>query len=294
MWIANRGGQLHDELVWLIEHTLDELAQLERDGKTAELDDIRAHAPNAIPGPLMRTLWRLLLSGRVKSWLRDFDLYRWRDCFKRDGLTATLRLELRELLTPRVSLREPFRWPAEDGESREPERIKELVEWEIVLSTDHVHSRLRDLPKDPRWDAALPELLSDFSALLRDALDLMRELGSADDRSDLSYMHQPSISEHPQNRDFRDWTALIDLTRDAWLATRSAIARAGRLAAEAWWHMPYPLFRRLALFAAAQGNGYPHRQALDWLLADDHWWLWSVETRAGSHALAGGAGAAPR
>ena len=51
-----------------------------------------------------------------------------------------------------------------------------------------------------------------LEAELGDALDLMRELGSAEDRSDLSYMHQPSISEHPQNRDFHDWTALIDLT----------------------------------------------------------------------------------
>lgn len=278
LWLVKRGGQLHDDLVWWIEHRLDELAKLERDGNTAELARIREGAPNAIPGPLMRTLWRLLLTGRVKSWLRDFDLYRWRDRFKRDGLTATLRLELREMLTPRVSLREPFRWPAEDGEAREPERIKELVEWEIVLSTDHVHSSLRDLPRDERWDAALPALLSDVSALLRDALDLMRELGSAEDRSDLSYMHQPSISEHPQNRDFHDWTALIDLTRDAWLATAAQSPARAALMAQAWWHTPYPLFRRLAFFAAAQDNVIPHRQALDWLLADDHWWLWSVET----------------
>jgi len=278
LWLVKRGGQLHDDLVWWIEHRLDELAKLERDGKTAELARIREGAPNAIPGPLMRTLWRLLLTGRVKSWLRDFDLYRWRDRFKRDGLTATLRLELREMLTPRVSLREPFRWHAEDGEAREPERIKDLVEWEIVLSTDHVHSSLRDLPRDERWDAALPELLSDVSALLRDALDLMRELGSAEDRSDLSYMHQPSISEHPQNRDFHDWTSLIDLTRDAWLATVAQSPARAALVAQAWWHTPYPLFRRLAFFAAAQDNVIPKRQALDWLLADDHWWLWSVET----------------
>ncbi|KAF0810073.1 hypothetical protein A167_01104 [Alcanivorax sp. S71-1-4] len=278
LWLVKRGGQLHDDLVWWIEHRLDELAKLERDGNTAELARIRAGTPNAIPGPLMRTLWRLLLTGRVKSWLRDFDLYRWRDRFKRDGLTATLRLELREMLTPRVSLREPFRWPAEDGEAREPERIKELVEWEIVLSTDHVHSSLRDLPRDERWDAALPELLEDVSALLRDALDLMRELGGAEDRSDLSYMHQPSIGEHPQNRDFHDWTALIDLTREAWLATAAQSPARAALMAQAWWHTPYPLFRRLAFFAAAQDNVIPKRQALDWLLADDHWWLWSVET----------------
>ncbi|MBW8311122.1 MAG: SIR2 family protein [Rhizobium sp.] len=278
LWLVKRGGQLHDDLVWWIEHRLDELAKLERDGNTAELARIREGAPNAIPGPLMRALWRLLLTGRVKSWLRDFDLYRWRDRFKRDGLTATLRLELREMLAPRVSLREPFRWPAEDGEARKMERIKELVEWEIVLSTDHVHSSLRDLPRDERWNAALPDLLPDVSALLRDVLDLMRELGSAEDRSDLSYMHQPSISEHPQNRDFHDWTALIDLTRDAWLATVAQSPARAALVAQSWWHTPYPLFRRLALFAAAQDNVIPHRQALDWLQADDHWWLWSVET----------------
>lgn len=278
LWLVKHGGQLHDDLVWWIEHRLDELAILERDGNTTELARIREGAPNAIPGPLMRTLWRLLLTGRVKSWGHDFDLYRWRDRFKRDGLTATLRMELREMLTPRVSLREPFRWPAEDGEAREPKRIKDLVEWEIVLSTDHVHANLRELPKDERWNAALPELLPDVSALLRDALDLMRELGGAEDRSDLSYMHQPSISEHPQNRDFHDWTALIDLTRDAWLATAAQSPARAALVAQAWWHTPYPLFRRLAFFAAAQGDVIPKRQALDWLLADDHWWLWSVET----------------
>lgn len=278
LWLVKHGGQLHDDLVWWIEHRLDELAKLERDGNTDELARIRAGAPNAIPGPLMRTLWRLLLTGRVKSRLRGFDLYRWRDRFKRDGLTATLRLELREMLTPRVSLREPFRWPAEDDEAREPKRIKDLVEWEIVLSTDHVHTSLRDLPKDERWNAALPELLADVSALLRDALDLMRELGGAEDRSDLSHMHQPSITEHPQNRDFHDWTALIDLTRDAWLATAAQSPARAALMAQAWWHTPYPLFRRLAFFAAAQDNVIPKRQALDWLLADDHWWLWSVET----------------
>jgi hypothetical protein len=278
LWLVKRGSQLHEDLVWWIEHRLDELAKLEREGNTDELTRIRESAPKAIPSPLMRTLWRLLITGRVKTWKRDFDLYRWRDRFRRDGLTTTLRLELRETLTPRVSLREPFRWAADDVDGREPEGIKELVDWDVVLSADHVHSGLREIPKDERWIAAQPDLLSDFSALLRDTLDLRRELGGAEDRSDLSYMHQPSISEHPQNRDFRDWTALIDLTRDAWLATAAISPERAVLAAESWWQTPYPLFRRLAFFAAAQSNVIPHRRGLDWLLGDEQWWLWSAET----------------
>jgi len=285
LWLINRGGRLHEDLAWRIEHRLGELAQLERNGNTDELARIRAGAPKALPGPLMRTLWRLLLTRRVNCGIRDFNLYRWRDRFERDGLTATLRLELREMLTPRVSLCEPLPWPSRDDDSLEPESIKELVEWEIVLSTDHVHSGLRELLNDERWTAVLPELLSDFSALLRDALDLMRELGGAEDRSDLSYIHQPSIGEHPQNTDFNDWTALIDLSRDAWVATAAQSSERAALVAELWWHTPYPVFRRLAFFAAAHGDVISHRCALDWLLADEHWWLWSVETKRESMRL---------
>lgn len=279
LWLVKRGAQLHENLVSCIENRLDELAKFERDGNTVELQRIRDAAPKAVPGPLMRTLWTLLLTGRAKTSIRDFNLYRWRDRFKREGLTASLRLELRETLTPRISLREPFRLPPHDEQCREAKRIKDLVEWEMVLSTDHVHSSLRDLRDDANWAGALPDMLVDISGLLRDALDLMRELGDAGDTSDLSYVHQPSIGEHAQNEDYHDWTALIDLTRDAWLATSSTSPERAVLVAETWSQMPYPLFRRLAFFAAAQGNVISRRRALGWLLADHKWWLWSVETQ---------------
>ncbi|EIL95687.1 hypothetical protein UU5_10006 [Rhodanobacter sp. 115] len=272
LWLIKRGGQLHDEFLRRIEFRLDELAGC----KPADLVRIRASAPKAIPRPMMLVLWRLLLTGRVRSAAQSFDLYGWRSRFKSVGLTTALRLQLRDVLAPRVSIREPSRWGSEDGD--EPKRIRDLVEWEIVLSTDHVHSGLRDLAKDERWLAALPELLTDFCVLLRDVLDLMRELGGADDRSDLSYMHQPSISEHPQNRNFHDWTALVELTRDAWLATATHSQERARLVAEGWWQAPYPLFRRLAFFAAGQPGVIPHRLGLDWLLAEGAWWLWSLET----------------
>lgn len=251
LWIAESGGQLHDRWIWLIEHELNRLTQLESDGKTSELDDIRTHAPNAIPGPLMRTLWRLLLSGRVKSPWREPNLYRWKSRLKREGLTATLRLELRELLSPKVTLRKPFRWGEESDSADEPTRLRQLVDWELVLSADHVHSALRDLA-DGQWQAALPSLLEDIQQLLRDALDLLRELGEADERSDRSHWDIPSISPHWQNRGFRDWVSLIELLREAWLAVRSVDGvRATRIAL-AWFDLPYPTFKRLALFAASQ------------------------------------------
>jgi hypothetical protein len=277
LWIAQRGGQLHREWIRQIERTLDELARLERDGKTAELDEIRDHAPNAIPGPLMRTLWRLLLSGRVKSPRREADLYGWQRRLKHEGLTVTLRLELRELLSPRVHLREPFSW-GEEPEHGEPMQIKQLVDWELVLAADHVHSTLRDLAGE-QWQAALPALLEDLQLLLRDALDLRNELGEADERRDHSHWELPSISPHEKNEGFHDWVSLIELLRDAWLAVFSAdSARAARIAA-AWFDLPYPTFKRLALFAASQKECIDPEHWVEWLLAEGAWWLWAIDTR---------------
>jgi hypothetical protein len=278
IWIAERGGQLHDRWPWLIEHELDRLVSLERGGKTSALDEIRLHAPKAIPGPLMRTLWRLLLSSRVKSPWRDPDLYRWQGHLKREGLTTTLRLELRDLLAPKVVLKKPFRWGDDDSSSAgEPTRIKQLVDWELALAADHVHSTLRDLADEP-WKSALPHLLEDFQQLLRDALDLLRELGEADERSDRSHWDLPSITPHWQNRGFRDWVSLIELLRDAWLAIRANdSARATRIA-QNWFELPYPTFKRLALFAASHDDCIQPEQWVGWLLADDAWWLWSTDT----------------
>ena len=279
LWLVARGGQLHDEFVLQVGQYLEDLAKLEFEGNAAKLNRIRQNAPNAIPGPLMRRLWRLLLTGRLESGRHKYNLFSWRERFKRDGLTSSLRFELRGILTPRVSMHEPIHWPFVDAESHAPERIKDLVGWEIVLSSYYVQTFLEGLSHDDRWNAALPDLLSDFTMLLRDLLDLMRELDGADDKIDHSFFHQPSISPHTQNRHIHDWTALIELNRDAWLATAAKSLEQAVLVAESWRQIPYPLFRRLAFFAATKDDVIPTKKALDWLLADDQWWLWSAETR---------------
>lgn len=279
IWIAERGGHMHNRWPWLIEHQLDRFATLERDCKTSERNEILLHAPKAIPGPLMSTLWRLLISGRVKSPLRALDLYRWQSRLKRDGLTTTLRLELRELLAPKVVLMKPLRWSDDDGVSTdESTRIRQLVDWELVLAAEHVHSTLSDLEKEP-WKLALPQLLDDFQQLLSDALDLFRELGEAGDRSDRSHWDLPSISHHWQNRGFHDWVSLIELLRDAWLAVcTNDSSRATRIAMN-WFELSYPTFKRMALFAASHDDCIPPDRWVNWLLAEGSWWLWTIETR---------------
>lgn len=279
LWLAERGGQLHERLVWLIEDKLDTFARLERDGNTEELARIRAQASSAIPRPLLRPLWRLLLAGRIKSSWRELDFYRWKGRFKREGLTATLRFELRELLTPKVALKKPFRWHQDPSEAEAPERLKQLVDWDLVLTIDHVHSALRDLADTEHWRRALPALFDDLQHQLRDALDLLRELGEADDRNDRSHWDLSSISPHWQNRGYRDWVALIELLRDAWLTVREIDPARATLAAQAWFDMPYSTFKRLALFAASQDGCIAPDQWVNWLVSERAWWLWSIDTK---------------
>jgi hypothetical protein len=66
-WVIKQGGQLHQALAWSINRQLDEIYKLELAGDVAALDRIRTNAPAAIPRPHMRTLWRLVLTGMVKS-----------------------------------------------------------------------------------------------------------------------------------------------------------------------------------------------------------------------------------
>ena len=226
LWLVKQGGGLHAELSKQIAYRFDRIADLEHAGNHEEMDSVRDNAPAVIPDATMRKLWRLLLSGCVKLVERDSDLYEWQIRFARDGLTTTLRLELCEMLTPCVLLNEPIQWPFnEDEEDEGTEYMRQLVDWSIVLSVSHVHASLLGLGDNERWRAALLVLLPDFTRLLRDVLDLMRELDGVDEKSDLSYSSQPSISEHPQNQNFRDWTALINLNRDAWLATSAESPR---------------------------------------------------------------------
>lgn len=278
IWIAEQGGQLHERWLWLIEERLNELAGLERECKTAELDEIRRNAHNAIPGPKMRILWSLLIGGRIKLPWNEADLYGWKNRLRLDGLTTPLRLELREVLAPKVRLKKLLHWGEESQSIDEPTRIRQLVDSELMLAADHVNSMLRHI-SDDRWESALPSLLEDFQQLLRDALDLLRELGEADDRSDRSHWDLPSITPHWQNRGYRDWVSLIELLRDAWMAVRGANpGRASRIA-QAWFELPYPTFKRLAFFAASQDNCIAPEHWVDWLLDDGVWWLWASDTK---------------
>lgn len=279
LWLAQRGGQLHERLAWGIEAQLDKLAKLKRDENEEELTSIRLNAPSAIPDEPMLKLWSMLLAGQVKSGGRDLSLYGWERRFKREGFSRAMRLELIDLLTPKVTLSKPIRWGEPDTAEGQPRSLHHLVRCEVVLAVDDVHDCLKHMEGGEQWEASLPMLLDGLQLLLRDALDLRREIERATDHSDLSYLALPSISSHWQNRGFRDWVVLIELLRDAWVATWEKDQPKAARIAHNWFTLPYSTFKRLALFAATYDGVASRGEWVDWVLADDGQWLWSTETK---------------
>ncbi len=278
IWLAERGGQLPERWLWLIEQKLDHCARLQQAGSSAELAEILSQAPNAIPGPLMRKLWGCLLAGTIKIPRPNLELFGWIKRFNRDGLTHALRLELRKLLTPQIELSKRSLWHPEEDSTGESRHIGQLADWRLMLVANDVHSAF-DQVADERWLTALPEILDDLQQLLRDGLDLVRELGEADEHRDLSHFDLPSISTHWQNRHFNDWIMLIALLRDAWLAVQKKDPDRARRTALCWFDLPYPTFKRLALFAASQNDCIEPKRWVEWLVSDSAWCLWSSETQ---------------
>ncbi len=278
-WLMRQGAKLNDNFASHIERRIDDLAKLESDGKNEELETIGRSAPRAVPSTHMRTLWRMILSGRVRSNESASDLYRWQRQFLRDGLTPSLRQELRQLLSPMIVLREPFRLGAAEEDDIEPSRLKDIIGWDVVLSVDHVHYAIKEFTGSSSWKDSLPYLLDDLQMVLRDTMDLMNELGEADCKNSRSHWDLPSISPHWQNRDFHDWVTLVELLRDSWLAIWNTDHERANLITDAWRKQPYPVFRRLALYGASHEGIASDGQWVNWLLEDDTWWLWSSEAQ---------------
>ncbi|WP_181363577.1 anti-phage defense-associated sirtuin Dsr1 [Aeromonas sp. HMWF017] len=282
LWIIEQGGPLHGTWQQQIEWQLDYLARLDREGSKSALALIRKDSPKAIPRPMMRTLWQLLLAGRLTSSsvspVVERTLTHWIDQLTFEPPTATQRLRLRQLLAPTLMVRQPPTFMDQREHADMPKRLKRFLNSELALATEQVSSLLHHVANE-RWVAALPQLLDEFQGLLQDALDLLHEIGEADEYYARSEFALPSIAAHPQNHGLYEWATLIELLRDAWLGVLTADSLRAAGIAQAWFAMPYPVFKRLALFAASHEGTIVPTVWVGWLLADNGRWLWSEELR---------------
>jgi len=284
LWIAEQGGRLHPRLQAMVERRVRELVKYEDEGNESELARIRDHSPKGIPGKAMRKLWQLVLGGRLKGFT-ERGFYGWFSRLAVEGLTVGLKMELFDHFRLCVGVAKPYQAVAPGRSEKEDPTVGDLVRWEVVFATDHLGAAIRDRQSTPNWQESLPDLLDDFQKLLKEALGLMLELSGLQERRRLSILDLPSISRSAQNREFHQWTALVTVTRDAWVATLEKDPERAKQVAREWWCEDYPLFKRMALFAAAQKGSVDETEAIAWLVSDDAEWLWSVETKRESLRL---------
>lgn len=276
LWLSQQGGLMHSRLQWHVEQALSEIEQMERESNTAALDRISQEAPNAIPIPMLRPIWRLLLAGRIKAFTQSSHRLYWEEQFKQKGLTTSHRLILRELLTPAIRLKKLFSFQDESVKSAPPTHLSQIIDWELILNgSQYIYSDLKD---NEQWKKALPSLHNEFQQLILDVLDLQYELSSSKEFADNSSWDLPSISPHWQNRGFRDWIVLIEFLRDSWNSIYLHDKKKAKELALSWWSLPYPVFKRLALFAASHDACVRAEQWVTWLINDPQW-IWSPDTQ---------------
>jgi hypothetical protein len=278
LWLVERGGELNESLKLLIENKLDTYAKLESENNIEEIKTLKINSPNAIPSKYMKLLWDLLLTGRIKSNWRNSDIYQWKKKFLRDGLTTTLRIELRELIAPKLQIRKAYHWDDSSNKDETAKRLSHFVNWDLKLAANNVFTSTRDL-KGSKWEESLIELNNDFELLLLDALGILNQLGEANTKYDHSHWQLPSISEHRQNRHFQEWVLLIEWARDSWDAINKRDTLKASQIASAWFEIPYPTFKRLAFYAARQTTSITPNIWVEWLTRNESWWLWSVSTK---------------
>jgi hypothetical protein len=256
-WALRAGSSLHPEF---------------RDALRRHLEKL----PTLAPG--LARIWNILASETALHGTgRGHHLFQIQTRLTQGDWNALLKFELVDAFTPVLTLRPavlPIMFPDEllDGA-----RVDHFAEVEVVPRCgDHSTLLRQAIDSSPDSARILRDLADDATGLLKRAMELFEIVERADARSDGSYSDQPSISPHEQNSALRDWTALIDLVRDAW-RERLVVNRDGaRRLADRWRTIGYPVFRRLTFYAMAESDLYTVEECLACLLEDDGWWLWSI------------------
>ena len=281
LWAAEQGGRLHDSFAATLVHQLREIDRAQKRENKRYLDEVKSASADAVPNDKMRALWRLLLSGRaISADKNNMAAYEWSDRLYCEGLSATLRRQLRDILAPRVEIERLLRYDETVTPPKKSRNPDDFFTSTVALRMSNPSAAISQWEHNPCWKKTLPLLLDDFTVLLRDALDIMNELGKATDKYGNSQIYIPQIAG---NRIHGDWAILIKFARNAWRKTKNPDI--ARRVAEDWQRMPYPVFKRLAFWAATHDEIVPGELALDWLLRDNGWWLWSYEMRSESFPL---------
>lgn len=268
LWVITSGYKANRNFKAKLERTLATIH--EPDGRNdAELE--LKNAPQSKPDAMMQILWRLYLNDKILT--TENSLFtNIKSKLSIYGFTPIFRMELREIIALKISVtKSAFNFLKEERDSPNMH-----LETKLALSYMHLKLDFRDVDFKLFGDQ-LHEFVLDIQNALYDGLLLLAycDSNSCNDEFDDSIMDLPSIEDHFQNRRYESWVFLVELLRDSWLYLMNKNEKKAIDIALNWFEVPFPVFKRLAFFAAYKTEAVPSSIWVEWLLKNDSKWLWS-------------------
>ena len=165
--------------------------------------------------------------------------------------------------------------------------------WAFRMYSKRNHEPLDDcchlklVSGDPDSWGQIEEIIQDRAVLARHAGTLTGYLEQAlvlaaddDDSPADSSLYRPSIAPHGQNPDNPDWTRLIDLARDSYVALTDVDRARGDNLLRYWVLSKQPLFQRLGLHALTENQRSDIQLARKLLIGGRRPGLWETELRS--------------
>ena len=247
-WVIEKGGMLHPEFKELIRRTLRE--------NDPEVSDY------------LKKFWQLLISQDAVFFYDDTNI----NYLCHDFIENPTVLLLKSLMRPRLKIRKSVLWPS--GESKETGEFKFNALIDLPVNR-HVLSKIHEAENYP---ADFLHLLGPAQTILQDIMYQWQAMGLAGPDFDRSARDLPSIEPSDQNqlRHYNNWPLLIEFIRNLWLETWQVDQREAYSLFQTWQTLPFPVFRRLAMFAMYSIEGMvTSDKAIRFLLEGDGKWLWS-------------------
>ena len=239
--------------------------------------------------PAVRKLWRVLselgYAHALSEKNRSNDFQNMSEQYVESAVPYTMRMFLDRLRPiPIFSGKLNFFRPDSDPDPEHPSDWYETKIELVGIRGDYEVKEIRRRSDD--WTGALAVMAESLTTRLCEAMDWYREFGLASSDVDNTHIVYRSISPHEQNKHAPTWTQLIALARDS----RNALLECGEHAAASrlerrWQTIPYPVFQRLALYAATEPAEANIELGMEVLLDAKRPALWNLYVFAGGIAI---------
>ncbi len=256
-WIIDKGNHLHPEFKNIINLKLENSNQ-----------DI-----------IITQLWHIFTSNNLLSKREGYN-YKLNEKIKSGQYDTILRLEILNSLEPRIKLSKTFADFLNTRESKKKQKIFKYIsdyihgDCDLVAGQNLFHI-LELLRKRSDWPLILKDIAFDLFGLLKRTMDLLNMVNAANINSDLSYMYQPSIAPHRQNKYLHEWTFLIDLLRESidllFIENKNKLYSFLNLCL----YSEYPIFRRFVFYIIKSFNDPIDEIFINYIRKKNVWWLWT-------------------